>query len=141
MTHQARTKRCLACCARFGFGLGFEAKIALRVRGPTTPSASRPWRFWNARTARLVFGPKSPSARIPSARWTRATAGPRLPTLSTSTCTRVAPPEDLARVALPLGFGRAAAHAARTSVAPATRACGRKPGWAAMRFPFAMDAE
>ena len=51
-------KRCLAFGAdRLAFGAGFAAKSALRVRGPTTPSASRPWRFWNARTARLVFGP------------------------------------------------------------------------------------
>ena len=34
---------------------------ALRVRGPGTPSAERPARCWNRRTARSVPGPRTPS--------------------------------------------------------------------------------
>ena len=40
------------------------------VCGPTTPSTSSPCDDWNARTALRVWRPNTPSALMPSARWT-----------------------------------------------------------------------
>ncbi len=58
---------------------------AARVRGPTTPSAARPARRWNAATAAFVPGPRTPSIvprYVPLARkatWSAATLGFPMP--------------------------------------------------------------
>ena len=77
---------------------------------------------------------------IPSLFCSLTTAGPRLPTRRSSTRTS-AEPEDLARPCAPPETGSAAATAATTSVAPATRACGSVPGSAACRFARARHCE
>ena len=56
--------------------------MAVPVRGPTTPSALRPWLRCQRMTAARVAGPKIPSALAPTLRWICLTRAPRAPCLT-----------------------------------------------------------